>query len=148
MPRIDPKRRDRLLAAAIAAGATHADAARTASCSRKTVVRRLRDPAFRRQIEEARREILDRIAGKTTEAAEAGVAVLKEIALDGDGPRSVRVSAARALLELTLKLRESLQVVERLEELEQRLLGLAGGGPTATAVAVSATMEEKDETGN
>lgn len=57
-----PAPRDALLIAALVAGQTQAAAARTAGVCEKTVRRRITDPDFRRQLDEARQATFDAAA--------------------------------------------------------------------------------------
>jgi hypothetical protein len=51
--------RDALLIAQLAGGATQEHAATVVGCSRRTIVRKLQDPAFLSQLDEARRQLLE-----------------------------------------------------------------------------------------
>ena len=108
----DRKNADPILIAALAGGATNLDAARQAGIGEKTVYRRLEDPAFRRQVAEARSAMVARAVGTLADASSAAAATLRRL-LDADS-ETVRLGACRAILELGVKLRET-------EELEQRL---------------------------
>ena len=109
---------DSPLVAALAGGATVRDAARQAGVSERTVYRRLDDPEFSRGVTEARAELVTRAVAMLAEAGTEAVRTLRALLADGTPP-AVRLGAARAVLELGTKLRES-------EELEQRLATLEG----------------------
>src|SRR5262245_53289570 len=97
-----------------------------AGVSRRTVFRRLADPAFRAQVTEMRAEMARREAAMLTAAGMAAVktlTILQESALS----ESVRLGAARATIELGCKLRENVEWDERLTALEGRLETLLGG---------------------
>jgi hypothetical protein len=117
---------DRLIAA-LAGGATIQDAAKAARVSRRTVHRRLADPTFRQQVDEARSKILDHLVDQlgagALEAVAALRAVLVEPTRDGGG---VTVQAARALLGSLVPLREQHEIGRRLDELEQRVHVIGG----------------------
>jgi hypothetical protein len=116
---------DRLIAA-LAGGATIQSAARAARVSRRTAHRRLTDPTFRQQVDEARSRILDRLVDQLGSGALEAVAALRgvlvEPTLDGAG---VSVQAARALLGALPALRDQQEFARRLDELERRA-GLTG----------------------
>jgi hypothetical protein len=107
------------LALALAAGKTITEAAVAADLSRRTATRRVIDPAFRRRVAELRAEMVARALGKMADGMAAAAETLRAL-LDAEG-ESVRLGAARSILELGNKLREAVELEERLATLEQRL---------------------------
>lgn len=107
------------LALALAAGDSIADAAAKADMGERTAYRRLADPAFRQRIQTLRGEMigqaLGRMAAGMTEAAEVLRALLKADA------ETVRLGAARSLLDLGVKLRDAAELEQRLAALETRI---------------------------
>ena len=77
----------------------------------------LRDPEIKAQVEELRHEALGaasgKLAGATTEAAEALVGLLSSKS------EMVRLSAAKAILESAVRMRELVELESRLEALER-----------------------------
>jgi hypothetical protein len=111
--------------AALAAGSTVADAGRAGGLSERTVYRRLEDPAFRRQIDNARAEIVAQAVAKLSAAsAEAAETLRALLSSDMD---FARLAAARSILELGAKLREHEDLSERVRALEERI---TKGDPT------------------
>jgi hypothetical protein len=110
---------DETLALGLAAGQTLTDAAGKAGVSERTARRRQDDPAFRARVVELRRTMLQqslgRMADGMTEAADVLRGLLKA------SSESVRLGACRAMLELGVKLRDTIDHEERLESLEMRL---------------------------
>ena len=121
------KNADDVLALAIAQGKTWADASTLANVSARTVARRQDDPTFRRRIDHIRADMVHRAVGKMAdgmvEAAETLRALLKAKS------EAIRLSAARAILELSCKLRESTELAAKVAELEQKLLGIKADEP-------------------
>jgi hypothetical protein len=111
------------LVLALACGATVEAAARQADVSERTVYRRLQDPKFRTQVREARAEMVRRAAGMLTAAAGESVRTLL-VLQKAPSPPAVRLGAARAVLELGIKVREMVELEARIEALEQQT-GLA-----------------------
>ena len=109
------KNGDPTLIAALAGGATVQEAARTAGVSERTVYRRMEADTFRRQLVEARADLIGRAVGVLARVSTAAAATLAGL-LKAES-ESVRLGAARSILELAVKLRES-------EELEQRIAAL------------------------
>ena len=112
----DRKNADSALILAIAAGATIRDAAVSAGVSESTAHRRLDDPAFTRQVDDARAEMIARAAGQLADASTEAVATLRAL-LDAEA-ETVRLGSARAILELGTKLRESEELGRRIAALE------------------------------
>lgn len=118
-----PKGEDAMVLA-LAAGRTIADAADLAGIAVKTVQRRLADPSIRRMISAARAEMVQRAMGSLSDTlAEAVCTLRKLLKAKGD---MVKLSAARALLEYSLRFRESIDLEERLTQIEARFADKEG----------------------
>lgn len=110
------KTSDETLILALAAGASRASAAKSASVSERTVFRRLQDPAFRQRLDAARAEMLTSAVARLTASATSAAATLHRL-LSAES-ESVALGAARAILELGTKLRESEELAQRIAALE------------------------------
>jgi DNA-binding MurR/RpiR family transcriptional regulator len=111
---------DEPLLVALACGATVQAAAQKAGVSPATVYRRLQEAGFKQRLQELRADMVQRTAGMLTAAA--GEAVKTLLALQKDTtPAAVRLGAARAILEIGMKVRDATELEERLAALEQRL---------------------------
>jgi transposase len=106
------------LLAALAAGATVREAAKRAGVGERTAYRRLADPAYRRRVTEARAEMVSRALGKLADGAAEAVETLRAL-LRSDSD-SARLGAARCILETGNRLRESVEMEQRLTDLEKR----------------------------
>jgi hypothetical protein len=112
------KQIDEALLLALACGATAETAAQKVGVSKRTVLRRQKDPAFQQRLKEMRKEMVERCAGTMTAAGLEAVKTLVTL-LNSAAPPSVRLGAARAILELAPKMRLDSDVQERLLALEQ-----------------------------
>jgi hypothetical protein len=121
---------DEALAAALACGATVEQAAAKAGVSGRTAYRRQKDPAFRRLVQAARGDIVQRAGGLLTGAALESIKTLLELQRPPSSP-GVRLGAARSVLEFGLKVREAAELEGRLAELERRLDAQQGGHSVA-----------------
>jgi hypothetical protein len=119
------RKADADLLLALACGASPENAAQKAGLSRRTVYRRLADPAFRAQVAEVRAEMVRRAAGMFTAAGMAAIKTLTTLQ-ESATSESVRLGAARATIELGCKLRETAEWAERLAALEGHLETLLG----------------------
>jgi hypothetical protein len=113
-----------LLLQSLACGATIEMAARQAGLSRRTVDRRLADPKFRRNLSRLRADMVTRATGMLTAASMESVRTLLD--LQKSGTPAVKLGAARSVLEFASKLREIVDIEERMRELEEELEALQG----------------------
>jgi hypothetical protein len=104
----------------LAAGGSVGPAAAAAGVSERTAYRRLADPGFRQRLAALRDELISAALGELTNSASDAVATLRRLLQAGD--ERVRLAAARAILEQTLRLREAVSVEQRLSALERRLI--------------------------
>jgi hypothetical protein len=109
-------------------GATVVEAADAANVSERTVYRRLHDSEFREQLLAGRDELLCRTTGELVEASTEAVATLRDL-LSPQSPAAQRLGAARAILDLSMRLREAGELAERVARLEHAL-GLNTKGAT------------------
>jgi hypothetical protein len=120
MPRTVPKNAERELLMALACGATVENAARKAGIGERTVYRRLADPEFCKQLGQLRLEIVQRTAGMLTGAGLGSVKTLVDLQQDMAVAAGVRRRAARDVIELGIKLRETADLEQRIAVLEER----------------------------
>ena len=130
---------DNALHLALACGATVEAAARQAGVSVSTAHRRLSDPDFRRQLQTVRAEMVQRTAGMLTAAAMESVKTLLELQQVATAS-PVRLGAAKAVLEIGIRLREIADLEERLAAVEQQL-----AVTTIPAGEVTMTLTAKTE---
>ncbi len=108
---------DDALVLALASGQTIRDAARTAGIGERTATRRLSEPVFRQRVEKLRSDMVCRALGKMADGmADAADKLRQLLAAKSE---AVQLGACRALLELGVKLRESVELEQRLIALEQ-----------------------------
>jgi len=109
---------DAALLAAFVSGAHIAAAAERAGISERTARRRLADPRFQRDLAQARSDLVVASVNALSAAAAAAVAAMVDLLVPAT-PSSVRLGAARAILELGLRLREGDDLLARLDALER-----------------------------
>jgi hypothetical protein len=108
-------------ALALAAGRTLGQAARDCGGGERTLKTWLHDqPAFGRRISELRAEMTSRALGRLVDCMASAAETLDHLSRKGKS-ETVRLGAARAVLELGTKLRESVELEERLAEVERSL---------------------------
>src|SRR5262249_38049680 len=120
MPQRGRRHADDLLLMALACGATWEAAAQKAGVSKPTVQRRLKDPEFCRRLQEFKTDMVQRSSANLTAAS--GEAIKTLVMLLGPSiPHAVRLGAARATLELGIRMREVADTEERLAALEAQM---------------------------
>ena len=118
MPNEGKRGADGKLLLALACGATAEVAARQAGVSESTAYRRLENAEFSRRLKELRADMVQRTAGALTAASTESVRTLLELQKAATPP-AVRLGAARAVLEIGMKVREAADLEERLAALER-----------------------------
>lgn len=110
--------RQEAVALGVAAGLSLAAAARKSNVGVPTVKHWSASiPAFRRRIQELRSELTFQALGRLVDSMAAAADTLAFLSRKGKS-ETVRLGAARAVLELGNKLRESIELEERLAALE------------------------------
>jgi HEAT repeat protein len=109
---------DEVLALAVASGRTLREAADAAGVGERTATRRWADSTFRRRVGELRGDMVSTALGRMADGMAEAADVLRRLLVAES--ESVRLGAARSLLELGVKLRESTELEARLVELERR----------------------------
>ena len=112
------KSADEAIIVALAGGRTVQAAARVAGVAESTIYRRLRETEFRRRVTETRAEFTARALGNLAAASTAAAGTLRRL-LKAES-EAVRLSAARSILELGTKLRDSVELEQRILALEAR----------------------------
>lgn len=110
---------DMVLVAALATGARVEDAARRAGVSRTTVYRRMCEPEFRQMVTDARNQMVERALGELSDASLEAAQTLRKLLHSRND--LVRLGACRTILEMGMKLRESVELAERVAALEGRV---------------------------
>ncbi|MBN9523302.1 hypothetical protein J0H58_33115 [bacterium] len=107
---------DDALAAALASGRSVNDAAASAGVAERTAFRRLTDAAFKARVSALRGDMVATAAGRLADGMAAAVDVLRGLLADPDP--HVRHKAAAKLIELTVRVREQVEIEDRLARLE------------------------------
>jgi transposase-like protein len=110
---------------ALAGGDTVAVVARKAGVAERTLYRWRGEEDFGRAVAQARAEMFGRALGYLADGAVSGALVLRQLCLKATS-ETVKLGAARALLELGARLRESVELEARLAALEESLAAQGG----------------------
>lgn len=111
-----PKQQKALLA--LLTSPTRERAAVTAGITSKTLRGYLEIPEFREAYKKAFAGLVEDTTRQAQQALAPALSTPKEIVEDGEGAAQARVSAARSILEYSLKLTEQLDILERIKALE------------------------------
>ena len=104
--------------AALMSTATVTDAAKVAGVGERTVYAWLAEPGFDAAYRAARRDAVQQATARLQQMSGRAVVVVAQLMLDTSKPASVRLAAARTVLELAVKAVE-------LDDLQQQLAALA-----------------------
>lgn len=115
------RRNDGPLVIALASGKTIPEASVATGLCQRVISRRLKEPAFVRAVADARAEMIARATSMLADASAEAVRTLRDL-LKSDKPM-IRLGAARAILELGTKLRESEEYEKRIAALEAAIGG-------------------------
>lgn len=129
MPSGNRKRADDALILALVCGATVEMAAQKAGISARTAYRRLEDPSFQQRLNSQRADVVRRTANMLTAAGSEAVRTLLSLLLPTT-PASVRLGAARTILEIAIKYQELTELREHIANLENRLAATKAGSPS------------------
>jgi hypothetical protein len=114
------RKADTALILALACGASPESTAQKSGLSVRTVYRRLADPYFRQQVDQLQNAIARRAAGLLTAASISAIKTCTTLQ-ESARSESVRLGAAKAVVELALKLREATSLADRVAALEQQM---------------------------
>ena len=98
---------------------TVAAAAKAAGISEATAWRWMKDPEFKEAFREAKKRVLDYSIGRLQQATGTAINALISIVSDEEAPASARVSGAKTILEMAVKVAEIDDIENRIEALEQ-----------------------------
>lgn len=96
-----------------------ATAAEFANISVNTLLRWLNIPEFAQKYSDAKREVLKQALSKLQQASGEAVETLKEVCGDATASSSARVTAAKSIIEMSVKVAELDEIEKRLTELER-----------------------------
>jgi hypothetical protein len=120
MPQRGRRNADDVLLMALACGATWEVAAQKAGVSKPTVQRRMKDPEFRRRLQEFKADMVKRASAGLTAASAEAIKTLVSL-LAPSMPHGARLGAARTILETGIRMREVVDTEERLTTLEAQM---------------------------
>jgi hypothetical protein len=111
-------RSEEVLLASLAAGDPVERAAQVAGLSQRTAYRRLNDPGFQQRLAHARDELVrEALAGLASSASDAVRTLQRLLTAESE---HVQLRAARTVLEQLLRLRETLELADRVSALERQ----------------------------
>lgn len=113
--------RQRRALAALLAAPTAKEAATMAGIGERTMKRFRALPVFQRAYRAAQAELIESAVCQSRQHLTGALSALADITADETAPPAARVSAARASIELALKLGEQGDILERLDELERQI---------------------------
>ena len=113
--------RKRRLVAAMMTSRSVAEAAETASISLRSAWRYLSEPAVKAALSAALDDALAAVTRRTVDAMGRALDTLEDVQKDGDASPSSKVAAARVVMVTGPRLRESTELSERVQALEEKI---------------------------
>lgn len=98
---------------------TRAEAAQAAGIGESTLREYMKDPEFIERYEAAFAGMVRDAAQQAKQTLSPALSTLREIMEDTDEPTQARITAARSILEYSLKLTEQADILGQLRELEK-----------------------------
>jgi phage terminase small subunit len=111
--------RDDALALGLARGLSVRGAAKSSGYSKRHAHRRLADSAFKQRVLALRTRLVEQATGLLTAGNCEAARTLRKLLKDGSS--SIELAAAKALLDLGARMRETLELERRVSDLEQSL---------------------------
>lgn len=111
--------RDEVIIAALASGMSYEQAGEVAGCSGRTVSRRMDEAGFARRVSKRRGERVVAAAGQLTSLSDEAIDAIRGC-LEDEDPR-VKLAAAKTLLDLAVKFRNSHDLEVEIDEIRQHL---------------------------
>ncbi|MBD5162911.1 MAG: hypothetical protein HDT14_13050 [Oscillibacter sp.] len=112
-----PKKQKALLA--LLENPTKEKAAAAAGITSKTLRSYLADPEFQAEYRKAFAGLVEDATRQAQQAISPALSTLREVVEDSGGGPQFRISAARSILEYSLKLTEQNDILSKLQELEK-----------------------------
>lgn len=109
--------RDERLALLLAVGCSARQAAHRSGFAVRTVYRRLKDDAFQQQVQAVRSQIFERTASRLGRLGLKAAATLQAL-LDADS-ETIRLGAAREILQAAVRLKSTMEFEARIRSLEE-----------------------------
>jgi hypothetical protein len=116
-----PRKKQQAIAALIEAP-TIKEAAGIVGIGEATLFRWLQDTDFQIAYRDAKRRVVDQAITRIQRISGQAVETLKNIMIDNDMPASSRVTAARAVLDMSVKAVELENLTSRIEAIEEKAI--------------------------
>jgi DNA-binding MurR/RpiR family transcriptional regulator len=117
-----PRKKQQTIAALIE-HPTIKKAAEAAGIGEATLFRWMQDKAFQRAYRQAKRQVVQQAITKLQRSSGEAVEVLRKIMNDSTKPPGPRVTAARTILDMAVRVVELEDLESRVEEIERKLGG-------------------------
>lgn len=96
-------------------------ASKTLGISVQSIYNRLRKPEFRQRLQQERQGKFEVASNQLTDKMGAAIETLADVMQDVNISARTRIRAAQILLEITLKVTEQADIIQRLDSLEEQL---------------------------
>lgn len=112
---------DEAIATALIQRGSIVAAADELQCSKRTLYSRMKTPSFQELYSKAKTELLKSATAKLSNSITGAVDVLTTVMNDPETPPQTRVNAASNVIQYAVKLTSTVDILERLEALEESI---------------------------
>lgn len=114
------KQKDEVVIAALISTPTIKRASEVCGVSERNIYRRLQDKAFKDKYDKARTELLEGYVNSLQQRIGCSIDTMQRVMDDTENtPPQVQLNAAEAIIKYSLKLTEQLDILKRLDALEE-----------------------------
>ena len=114
------RKNDEIILAALLSTPTVRAASEACGVSESQIYARLRNDAFKKKYDQARKELLEQNTAALQGHLGVAIDTLAEIVQDGKASQQTRLNAAEAIIRNCLKLTEQTDIIARLDALERQ----------------------------
>mgnify|MGYP003453592544 CR=1 FL=1 len=114
------RKNDEIILAALLSAPTVRAASEACGVSESQIYARLRNDAFKKKYDQARKELLEQNTAALQGHLGVAIETLAEIVQDGKASQQTRLNAAEAIIRNSLKLTEQTDIIARLDALERQ----------------------------
>lgn len=114
------KAKDEAIIAALLSNATVRAASAACGVSERVIYTRLKEPEFKARYDKARLELLEQHSNRLQQHIGSAIEEMAAIATDKENSAQVRLNASEAIIRTSLKLTEQVDILQRIEKLEEQ----------------------------
>lgn len=112
---------DEQIIQAVLSSGSQSEAARSLGLNKTTITHRMKNPEFKRKLDEAKAAYLQQAVQELRQELKSSVKTLAEVRDDKEAPQSVRIQAADTILRHACKYTEIVDIVSEIQALKEHI---------------------------